>query len=174
MNDPTDISATGTRWLATAGTLMKLEGGKYGLLFSGGGSISGDSDAFQYIGYAESSDLLHWTVVNGINNPVVSTAPFTIAMDPNGVPAAGGALVTLPALTPVVGNAMGWFSGRVYAPSGTLFDHHNLTVIFAGYHTPKPKNGLGDYRTIGRVSLHSDREIVAIGQGSSGDDDDEE
>jgi hypothetical protein len=66
----------------------------------------------------------------------------------------------------------GWFWGRVYAPSGTLFDHHNLTVVFAGYHTPKPKNGLGDYRTIGRVSLHSDREIVAIGQ-SAGDDDDE-
>jgi hypothetical protein len=37
------------------------------------------------------------------------------------------------------------------------------------YHTPKPKNGLGEYRTIGRVSLHSDREIVAIGQ-SAGDD----
>jgi hypothetical protein len=171
LNDPTDVSATGTRWLATAGTLMKLEGGKYGLLFSGGGCISGDSDAFQYIGYAESSDLLHWTVVNGINNPVVSTAPFTIAVNSQGVPDKNGTPVTFPANKPIVGDAMGWFSGRVYAPSGTLFDHHNLTVIFAGYHTPKPKNGLGDYRTIGRVSLHSNREIVAIGQ--SGADDDE-
>ena len=67
---------------------------------------------------------------------------------------------------------MGWFAGRVYAPSGTLFDSHNVTVIFAGYHTQKLKNGLGDYRTIGRVSLHSDRRIVAIGQG--GEDEDNE
>jgi len=173
LNDPTDVSATGTRWLATAGTLMKLEGGRYGLLFSGGGCISGDSDAFQYIGYAESSDLLHWTVVNGVNNPIVSTNAFTIAVNSNGVPDAAGSPVTFPANTPVVGNAMGWFWGRVYAPSGTLFGHHNLTVVFAGYHTPKPKNGLGDYRTIGRVSLHSDQRIVAIGQ-STGDDDDDE
>jgi hypothetical protein len=57
--------------------------------------------------------------------------------------------------------------GRVYAASRTLFDSHNVTVIFAGYHTQKPKNGLGDYRTIGRVSLHSSREIVALGQGGA-------
>jgi hypothetical protein len=169
LNNPMDVSATGTRWLATAGTILKLEGGRFGLLFSGGGCISGDSDAFQYIGYAESSDLLHWTVVNGINNPVVSTAQFTIAVDANGVPPLAGAPgvpVTVPAKTPIVGNAMGWFSGRVYAPSATLFDDHDITVIFAGYHTPKPKNGLGDYRTIGRVSLHSDQTILAIGQGA--------
>jgi len=63
--------------------------------------------------------------------------------------------------------AMGWFSGRVYAPSATLFNQHDITVVFAGYHTPKPKNGLGDYRTIGRVSLHTDQAIVAIGQSST-------
>jgi hypothetical protein len=104
----------------------------------------------------------------GINNPVVSTASFTIAVDPNGIPAAGGAPVTVPANTPIVGDAMGWFSGRVYAPSAALYYPHDITVVFAGYHTPKPKNGLGDYRTIGRVSLHTEHEIVAIGQ--SGDD----
>jgi len=168
LNDPGDVTATGTRWLATAGTILKLAGGRFGLLFSGGGCIDGDSDAFHYIGYAESRDLLHWTVVNGINNPVVSTASFTIAVDPNRIPAAGGAPVTVPANAPVVGDAMGWFSGRVYAPSATLYDPHDITVVFAGYRTPKPKNGLGDYRTIGRVSLHTEHEIVAIGQ--SGDD----
>jgi len=35
--------------------------------------------------------------------------------------------------------------------------------VFAGYHTTRPKNGLGDYRTIGRVSLHSSEDIVEIG-----------
>lgn len=167
LNDPTDVRATGTRWLATAGTILKLEGGKFGLLFSGGGCIDGDSDAFHYIGYAESRDLLNWTVVNGINNPVISTAPFTITVDATGVPAAAGTTITVPSNPPIAGGTMGWFAGRVYAPSGALFDRHNLTVIFAGYHTQKPKNGLGDYRTIGRVSLHSDRPL-----GSDGDDDD--
>src|SRR5215467_4072240 len=101
LNDPTTVSATGTRWLATAGTILKLEGGNYGLLFSGGGCIDGDSDAFRYIGYAESSDLIHWNVVNGINNPIASSAPFTIAVDPNGIPASGGANITVPSGKPV-------------------------------------------------------------------------
>ena len=45
-------------------------------------------------------------------------------------------------------------------------------VFFAGYHTPKPKNGLGDYRTIGRVSLHSDRYIVDASTNVGSDPDD--
>ena len=160
LNDPTDVSASGTRWLATAGTILKLEGGRYGLLFSGGGCIDGDSDAFHYIGYAESRDLINWTVVNGINNPIASTMPFTISVDGTGVPVTtGGTPLTVPAQMPVVGATMGWFAGRVYAPSATLQDHHNISVVFAGYHTPKPKNGLGDYRTIGRVSLQSSNRI---------------
>jgi hypothetical protein len=70
---------------------------------------------------------------------------------------------------PLAGDTMGWFAGRVHAPSGTLFDRHDVTVIFAGYHTPKPKNGLGDYRTIGRLSLHSSQPIRAIGANGEGD-----
>jgi hypothetical protein len=168
LNNPIDVSATGTRWLATAGTILKLDDETYGLFFSGGSCIDGDSDAFHYIGYAESHDLLHWTVVNGFENPIVSSAPFTLTVDTNGVPAAPGAAgtaITVPSKTPVAGSAMGWFAGRVYAPSGTIFDANTLTVIFAGYHTPKPKNGLGDYRTIGRISLHSSKPLLR------GDDD---
>ena len=163
LNDPTDTTATGTRWLATAGTILKLQNGRYGLFFSGGGCIDGDSDAFHYIGYAESRDLIHWTVVNGIENPIISTAPFTLTVDSNGLPVAPGQTgteITVPSKTPVAGATMGWFAGRVYAPSGSIFDSNTLTVIFAGYHTPKPKNGLGDYRTIGRVSLHSSRPLL--------------
>ena len=159
LNDPTTTSALGTRWLATAGTILRYENGNYGLFFSGGGCIDGDSDAFHYIGYAESGDLFHWTVVNGLNNPIISTAPFTMTVDANGHPATTGTTITVPSQMPVGGNTMGWFQGRVYAPSGTIFDEHDLTIIFAGYHTPKPKNGLGDYRTIGRLSLHSGRTL---------------
>jgi hypothetical protein len=176
LNDPTDVTASGTRWLATAGTILKFEGGKYGLLFSGGGCIDGDSDAFHYIGYAESTDLLNWAVVNGINNPILSTATYTITVDPHGLPIfdnTPGTTITVPATTPVAGPNNGFLAGRVYAPSATLFGHHDLTVFFAGYHTPKPKNGLGDYRTIGRISLHSDRYIVdaSTNVGTSNDDD---
>ncbi len=139
------------------------------MLFSGGGCIDGDSDAFHYIGYAESTDLIHWGVITGINNPVVSTMPFTMTVDSNGVPATTGTTITVPATPPIAGNTMGWFAGRVYAPSGTLFDRQDVTVIFAGYHTPKTKNGLGDYRTIGRLSLHSSQPIRAIGANGEGD-----
>lgn len=176
LNDPTDVTATGLRWLATAGTILKLDGGKYGLLFSGGGCIDGDSDAFHFIGYAESRDLLHWTIMNGINNPLVSTSTFTITVDSNGLPifppsTATGTAITVPSTTAVAGSPMGWYWGRVYAPSAALDGHHDLTVIFAGYHTPKPKNGLGDYRTIGRVSLHTNANILDASTNAGEDED---
>jgi len=174
LHDPTTVSLTGTRWLATAGTILKTESGRYGLLFSGGNCIDADSDSFHYIGYAESTDLIHWTVVNGINHPIVSIAPATVSVDANGVPASGPgtSMVTIPANTQVVGHTMGFFQGRVYAPSATKFDNKNITVVFAGYHTQKPKNGLGDYRTIGRVSLHSQTPLEAVGGGAEAKDKD--
>ena len=89
-------------------------------------------------------------------------ASNTIAVDANGlpvVPPAAGTPLTVPSHASVGGVTSGFFAGRVYAPSATLSGRNNLTVFFAGYHTPKPKNGLGDYRTIGRISLHSDRPI---------------
>jgi hypothetical protein len=82
------------------------------------------------------------------------------------VPATGDgtSLITIPDRTPVIGNSHGFFAGRVYAPSATLFDQNDITVVFARYHTQKTKSGLGDYRTIGRVSLHSSSPLVAVGQ----------
>lgn len=175
LNDPTDVTATGTRWLATAGTILKLGGDRYGLLFSGGGCIDGDSDAFRYIGYAESTDLVHWTVVNGLNNPIMIASAYTINVDSKGLPVfgGGGTPVSVPAQPAVGGITSGFFAGRVYAPSATLAGDNVLNVFFAGYHTPKPKNGLGDYRTIGRVSLHANRHIEGVStdvRNESGDD----
>jgi hypothetical protein len=103
-----------------------------------------------------------------LNNPIASVSRATVLVDANGVPSStGGVPVTIPANTAVVGTTMGFFSGRVYAPSATKYDGHDVTVVFAGYHTQKPKNGLGDYRTIGRVSLHSQIELASVG--SSGE-----
>ena len=160
LNDPTDVTAYGTRWVATAGTILKLAAGKFGLLYSGGGCIDGDSDAFRYIGYAESNDLLHWTVVNGLNNPVLITTPYQITVDANGLPSSSGTTISVPASQAIGGITSGFFAGRVYAPSATLNGTLDLNVFFAGYHTPKPKNGLGDYRTIGRISLHSSLPVL--------------
>jgi hypothetical protein len=173
LNDPTSVSINGVRWLATAGTIIKLHDGRFGLLYSGGNCIDADSDAFHFIGYAESTDLIHWTVINGLNNPIASVFPATVSVNAQGVPATGpgASNVTIPAHTPVVGDAQGFMAGRVYAPSATKFDDHDITVIFAGYHTQKPKNGLGDYRTIGRFSLHSSQRLIAVGQDDDGDDD---
>jgi hypothetical protein len=169
LNNPFDVTAFGTRWLATAGTILKLEGGKYGLLFSGGSCIDGDSDAFRYIGYAESRDLLNWTVVNGLNNPVLIASPYTITVDGNGLPATSGTAITVPSTPAIGGVTTGFYAGRVYAPSATPVGQYDLTVFFAGYHTPKPKNGLGDYRTISRITLHSSQAILATSTNLSGD-----
>jgi hypothetical protein len=83
-----------------------------------------------------------------------------------------GTPITVPSTTPTTGINNGFYAGRVYAPSATLDGHHDLTVFFAGYHTPKPKNGLGNYRTIGRASIHSNRNILdaSTNVGQSGGD----
>jgi len=146
LNDPTTVAPTGTRWVGS-GSLLPLHGGRYGLFFAGGTCVDADSDAFHYIGYAETPDLRHWTVINGIDNPIASTAPFTKTYQ--------GTPVTVPSTPPVIGNTQGWFEGRAYGPNAlrTGTPSHAVTIVFAGYHTPKPKNALGDYRTIGRFSL---------------------
>ena len=168
LNDPMTVSVEGTRWLATAGTIIKFDNGVFGLLYSGGNCIDGDSDAFHYIGYAESTDLKNWTVINGLNNPIASSFPINMTFDANGIPSPAGTLATIPSSEPVVGDTQGFFAGRIYAPSGTQLDHKDVTVMFAGYHTPKPKNGLGDYRTIGKVVLHSSKPISQIGSNGRG------
>jgi hypothetical protein len=100
---------------------------------------------------AMGQDLIHWKVINGINNPIAHKAPYKLAVDANGVPSPMAAVATAPENTPV-GGTMSCFQGRVYAPSAVLSSHHEVTVIFAGYHKQKPKNGLGDDRTIGRAA----------------------
>ncbi len=44
-------------------------------------------------------------------------------------------------------------------------DDHALMLVFASYYTPRPKNDLGDDRTIGRISL-----IVSDPNHRDGDD----
>ena len=119
-------------------------------------------------------------MVNGLNNPLLITTPYTITVDGNGLPifppsTTAGRTISVPSVGAVGGITSGFFAGRVYAPSATMSGVKDLNVFFAGYHTPKPKNGLGDYRTIGRISLHSVEPIIdaSTNVGAGNDDDDD-
>ncbi len=159
LNDIAGVGPTDIRYFGPRGTLMRFGNGTWGLIFSGGNCLDGDSDAFHFLGFAQSTDLRNWTVINGIQNPLASTIPLTVNV--NGVD------VTVPANQPVVGNSLGWFNGRIYGPSFVLMGEHDGVMTFTGYHTPRPNDDRGDTRGIGSVRLHSSENIVAI---SNGDD----
>lgn len=160
LNDPTTVSYTGIRYVSPNGGLVALPGGKWGLFFGAGNCIDADSDSFHAIAYAESRDLIHWTVYNGINNPIASrpTATFTDQ--------ATGSLLTIPATPPVVGTTQAWFAGRVYAPNAIVNSNGTgVTLIFDGYnmgYAAKKSNNpsgmkqdLSSYRNVGQVFLSS-------------------
>jgi hypothetical protein len=143
LNNPTTTSNTAIRYMAPNGSLLKLSTGKWGLFFGGGNCLDGDSDGFHAIMYAESPDLINWTVLNGINNPIASVSPVTVGS------------ATIPAIAPVIGPTQGWFSGRVYNPNAMVGATPNtVNLIFDGYDAAY-SGDISDYRTIGHVSLSS-------------------
>ena len=148
LNDPTTVDYTKTRWISPRGTLIDVngDGSLWGLYFSGGNCLDGDSDAFHYIGYAESTDKMHWTVFNDINHPIASINTITLA---NGV---GGPMVTIPANPPLFPTEP-WFAERLYAPTAVKIDSTHLSMTFAGYGAQKPGDDLLNYRQIGNVVL---------------------
>jgi hypothetical protein len=179
LNDPTTVALDGMRWLGS-GSIIKLSNGHYGMFFGGGGCLDNDSDAFHFLGYAETtnvvsqpSDLLSWTVINGFDNPILSTdrvatgttaAPGTVyPANAPVVDVSGNDQLTAAQVAPFVpptsvyeppgGYDSNFFSGRVYDPQAIYTDAQTVTIVFAGYNTPQPSNNLGDYRTIGRFQL---------------------
>ncbi len=165
LNDPTTVSYAGIRYVSPNGSLISLPGGNWGLFFGAGNCIDADSDSFHAIAYAESPDLVNWTVYNGINNPIVSrpTATFTDQATSNSL--------TIPATTPVVGATQPWFAGRVYAPNAIVNSQNNgVSLIFDGYDTgyaakksnnpAKMVKDISSYRNIGQVSLSSGGVVI--------------
>ncbi|MGD0524632.1 MAG: hypothetical protein ABSE49_05795 [Polyangiaceae bacterium] len=148
LNDPTTVDYNGTRWISPRGTLLDIhgDGSVWGLYFSGGNCLDGDSDAFHYIGYAESTDKMHWTVYNDINHPIASINTITTANQD------GGKMVTVPAIPPVFPTEP-WFAERLYAPTATSIDATHLSLTFAGYAVQTPATDLLAYREIGNVVL---------------------
>jgi hypothetical protein len=148
LNDPTTVDYNQTRWVSPRGTLIDIhgDGSVWGLYFSAGNCLDGDSDAFHYIGYAESSDKMHWTVYNDINHPIASINSISVKNQ------AGGQLVTIPAHAPLL-PTQPWFAQRLYAPTAVQIDPTHLSLTFAGYGVQTPGTDLLNYRQIGNVVL---------------------
>jgi len=153
LHDPTATSYLATRWVSPGGTILDLGGGRYGLFFAGGNCMDADSDAFHYIGYAETTDpaFQTWTVLNDISNPIVSIGSHTLPVD--------GVQTVIPARTPVVGPAQDQFLARVYSPSVIRLDEETVLLTFGGYHVQNPKDDLLDYRTVDVVKLRASRRL---------------
>ena len=154
LNDPTTVDYNQTRWISPRGTLIDIngDGSRWGLYFSGGNCLDGDSDAFHFIGYAESTDTVHWTVYNDINSPIASINRITTKNQ------ADGAIVTVPANEPVF-PTQSWFAERLYAPTAMQIDSTHLSLTFAGYGVQTPGTDLLDYRQIGNVVLTVSKEL---------------
>jgi hypothetical protein len=148
LSDPTTVDYRGTRWVSPRGTLLDLngDGSRWGLFFAGGNCLDGDSDGFHYIGYAESTDKMSWTVYYGAANPIASINTITAANQSD------GQMVTIPEVAPVV-PTQAWFAQRIYAPTLARVDATHVAMIFAGYATQAAKTDLLGYRQVGRVVL---------------------
>jgi hypothetical protein len=159
LNDSTTVSYTGIRYVSPNGGLIALPGGSWGLFFGAGNCIDADSDSFHAIAYAESSDLVHWTVYNGIDNPILSRPTDTFKDQ------ATGSMLLIPAIPPVAGPTQAWFAGRVYAPNAIVNALSNgVSLVFDGYDTGYAAKGkkkdLSSYRNVGQVSLSSGTVII--------------
>lgn len=156
LSDPTTVDYNQTRWISPRATVIDINGDQslWGMYFAGGNCLDGDSDAFHYIGYAESADMMHWTVYNDINHPIASINPITATNQ------AGGATVTIPANPPIV-PMQAWFAERLYAPTATRIDATHLSLTFAGYGAQTPNNDLLNYRAIGNVVLTVSKPLPA-------------
>ena len=157
LNDPTTVDYNETRWISPRGTLIDIngDGSLWGLYFSGGNCLDGDSDAFHYIGYAESTDMMHWIVYNDINHPIASINTITTT---NQATRRDG---HRSGATPPIVPTQPWFAERLYAPTATQIDATHLSLTFAGYGVQTPNNDLLDYRQIGNVVLTVSKALPA-------------
>ncbi len=174
LNDQTSVALNGIRWLGS-GSIMRIADGRYGLFFGAGNCLDNDSDGFHFIGYAETtgpvhqaSDLLNWHIVNGFDNPILSTdkvvdtsanrayplnAPLVNGTGVDDLSASQVAPFPRPNTIGGTTYTTNFFSGRVYDPQAVYTNEKTVTIVFAGYNTPQPSNNLGDYRSIGRFQL---------------------
>ncbi|HEX3784774.1 MAG TPA: hypothetical protein VHX38_34370 [Pseudonocardiaceae bacterium] len=156
LNDPTGNSDSTLRFIGSRGTVVTNPDGSLGLFLSGAYASDGDSDAFDQIFYSSSRDGQHWSAPVALPHTdytFASLAAQTTSSAPLGI--------------------SGYYSGRVYDPTVVPTGNGNLTMVFAGYSTPKPLPTVGtsmgtdpakqftvapnepaEYRSILTVTLH--------------------
>ena len=156
LNDPTSNSDSTLRFAGSRGTVITNPNGSLGLFLSGAYSSDGDSDAFNQIFYSSSWDGKHWSAPTALlhtDYTFQALAAQTSSSAPLGI--------------------SGYYSGRVYDPTVVPTGNGNLTMVFAGYSTPKPLPTVGtsmgtntaqqftvapnepaEYRSILTVTLH--------------------
>lgn len=123
---PGTADATEMRWVGSAGSIITNSDGSYGMFLSGAWCGDGDSDAFNQIFYSSSTDGENWT----IPTTVVSTDYTFSASAAQDTALAGGTDAAL--------GISAYYSGRAYGPSVVQNPDGSLTMIFAGYRSPKP------------------------------------
>jgi hypothetical protein len=127
LNDPAGNSDSVLRWIGSRGTVITNPDGSYGLFLSGAYASDGDSDAFNQIFYSSSTDGAHWSA------PVkLLGTDYTFSALANQA-TVGGAL-----------SIGGYYSGRVYDPTVVQNANGTLTLVIAGYATPKPLPSTAD------------------------------
>jgi hypothetical protein len=151
------------RWPGSRGTIVQNPDGSYGMFLSGAWPTDADSDAFNQIFYSSSSDGLHWSVPQ-----VISSTDYTFsasaAQEPDS--SADGPL-----------GISGYYSGRDYGPAVVQNPNGTLTMVFAGYRTPKGTATEGDVLgtnpsalyTVGDQDPNLYRNILTAPLGSSSD-----
>jgi hypothetical protein len=125
LNNPTSNDNTTLRWVGSRGTVVTNPDGSYGLFLSGAYASDGDSDAFDQIFYSSSRDGQHWS------------APQKLL----GTDYTFGALASQHGTNRL--GVSGYYSGRVYDPTVVVNRNGSVTMVFAGYSTPKPLPGTG-------------------------------
>ncbi|MEY9968662.1 hypothetical protein ABIA33_006746 [Streptacidiphilus sp. MAP12-16] len=126
LNDPASNSNSVLRWVGSRGTVITNPDGSYGLFLSGAYASDGDSDAFNQIFYSSSRDGKNWSAPQkllGTDYSFSALAQQSAKGGPLGISA--------------------YYSGRVYDPTVVQNENGTLTMLFAGYSTPKPLPATG-------------------------------
>ena len=127
LNNPTSNGNSVLRWVGSRGTVITNPDGSYGLFLSGAYAADGDSDAFNQVFYSSSRDGIHWSAPQKLLSTDYSFSALAAQA------ASGGPL-----------GISGYYSGRVYDPTVVQNANGTLTMVFAGYSTPKPLPTTGE------------------------------
>lgn len=126
VQDPNSTDNTTLRFVASRGSVIANSDGSETMFLSGGYCSDGDSDAFNHIFTSTSRDGHNWSTPASLIGTDYTFAA-SHAQTGTGNPLAISA----------------YYSGRTYSPAVVRGKNGQLTMVFAGYRTPKPLPKVG-------------------------------